>query len=65
MTLIRSLRADDGFKAVEIPSGTHHVAFVYRPVRAFAGIAVSLATLAVAALLLYSVKCRMASHPVP
>ena len=39
------LRADDGFKAVEVPIGTHHVAFVFRPVRIYAGIAVSLATL--------------------
>jgi hypothetical protein len=45
------LRADDGFKAVEIPRGTHHVTFVFRPMRVYAGIALSLATLAAAGLM--------------
>jgi hypothetical protein len=40
------LRADDGFKAVEIPLGAHHVVFAFSPVRSQAGIAVSLASLA-------------------
>ncbi len=51
------LRADDGFKAVEVSAGAHHVAFVYRPAQAFAGTAVSLATL-VAATLLFFMKRR-------
>ena len=53
------LRADDGFKAVEVPGGTHHVVFVFRPLRVYAGIAVSLATL-LAALLLHSWMRRTA-----
>ena len=58
------LRADDGFKAVEIPAGTHHVSFVYRPARVFAGITVSLATLAGAAWLFFCMKRRTAVFPV-
>lgn len=47
------LRADDGFKAVALPVGTHHVSFVYRPVRAYSGIAVAGAALAVSLLLAF------------
>jgi hypothetical protein len=53
------LRADDGFKAVALSGGTHHVAFVFRPVRVWAGITVSLITVTAAMLmLLFSLKRR-------
>ena len=38
-------RADDAFKAVLIPPGSHRIRFVFRPVRVFAGLAISLAAL--------------------
>jgi len=46
------LRADDGFKAVVLPAGTHHVSFHYRPVLAWFGIAATVIALTAAAVLL-------------
>lgn len=39
------LRANDAFKAVVVPPGTHRVEFVFRPVRVYIGAGISLATL--------------------
>lgn len=49
------LRAFTHFKSVEVPPGSHTVTFLYRPMAAYVGIAVSVvAILAVAALLLWA-----------
>lgn len=40
------LVANDAFKAVAVPPGTHHVRLVFRPWRAYAGIGISIASVA-------------------
>ncbi len=52
------LQADDGFKAVEIPAGTHHLLFLYRPTRAYAAISLSGTALAAAAVFFLWRKTR-------
>jgi len=42
------LVANDAFKAVIVPPGTHHVRFVFRPWRAYAGIGISIVSVAAA-----------------
>lgn len=42
------LRANDTFKAVEVPAGTHRVEFVFRPVRVYVGAIVSITGFGVA-----------------
>lgn len=44
------LRANDAFKAVEVPAGTHEIVFRFGPRRVFAGIAISFVTFATAVL---------------
>ncbi len=38
-------RANDAFKAIALPAGTHHVVFAFRPWRAHAGLLVSLVSM--------------------
>ncbi len=46
------LRADEQFKAVALPAGTHEVRFVFKPTLTFAALTVSLATLGLSLILL-------------
>jgi len=55
------LVANDTFKAVGLPEGSHDVRFVFRPTRAYAGIAMSvISLLAVAAFLILCRRARTA-----
>lgn len=54
------LRANEQFKAVLLPAGTHHVRFEFRPKTTYYALALSLGTLAFALLgLLVCWRCRM------
>jgi len=48
--------AADAFKAVEVPPGTHEVRFIYSSGRVWAGLAISLATLASCGLLVWRTR---------
>jgi hypothetical protein len=41
------LLANDAFKAVAVPAGSHRVTFEFRPPRVYAGVGISIATLAI------------------
>jgi uncharacterized membrane protein YfhO len=54
----RLRRVNDVFKAVELPAGSHQVAFVFAPTRFRVGFAVSLVTCALAVGLLAATALR-------
>ncbi len=56
------LLANDAFKAVEIPPGTHYARFVYRPVRVYAGVAVTLSSCILALFAMVGLRPSGSTH---
>ena len=50
------LVANEAFKAIVLPEGQHHVVFVFRPTRLYAGVAISLTTVLLTVALLYFLR---------
>lgn len=57
--------ADDAFKAVLVPQGTHRIRFAFRPQRVYAGMAVSAGAVVFSVLVLVLARGRKPATPAP
>ena len=59
------LRANDAFKAVVLPAGSHRIEFAYRPRRAYLGIGITAATVAASVITMIALTFRARRGGVP